>query len=408
MPRKSPPKRRDRPRGPAQARHRHARHTPESGEEFTGVVRDMAATGEGIVAHPGGQVCFVPGVWTGERGRFRVTGRQGRAALGVLVALDAPSPDRVVPPCPHHGHDEDHCGGCPWQFVAYGAQLAAKEARLRRALARLGVAEAQAPIWAAPETFGYRNRARLRSDGERIGFLAAGSNRLAPISDCPVLTPHNRETLAALQERLPEPAWRPRRRGPLTVLPIDDEQGPEAVAPNAPQRFRQGNSAQNARMREWLADSLKGCEAPSAVELFAGSGNFTEILTTAGCAPVFAVDSAGDAIAALAALRLPGVTTQALDLFDAAAPERLEAALAGARLLVLDPPRDGLRQLPAFLARAPRLTEVRYIACDVATFARDLEALLDAGFALEAVQPLDLFPHTPHLELLARLGRAPR
>ena len=51
---------------------------------------------------------------------------------------------------------------------------------------------------------------------------------------------------------------------------------------------------------------------------------------------------------------------------------------------------------------------MRYIACDVATFARDLSALLDAGFRLEEVQPLDLFPHTPHLELLARLARAPR
>ncbi|KGE03397.1 hypothetical protein HRUBRA_02032 [Pseudohaliea rubra DSM 19751] len=48
---------------------------------------------------------------------------------------------------------------------------------------------------------------------------------------------------------------------------------------------------------------------------------------------------------------------------------------------------------------------MRYIACDVATFARDLGALFTAGFSLQAVQPLDLFPHTPHLELLATLSR---
>ncbi len=366
----------------------------------------MAATGEGIVTHPGGQVCFVPGAWAGERGRFRVTGHRGRAALGALVALETPSPHRVTAPCAHHGHDEAHCGGCPWQFMAYGAQLSAKEARLRGALERLGVEAAQAAIWGAPETFGYRNRARLRSDGERIGFLAAGSNRLAPIDDCPVLTARNRETLAALGDRLPEPAWRPRRRGPLTLLPIDDEHGPEAVVPDAPQPFRQGNSAQNARMREWLAGSIGDYAGRATVELFAGSGNFTEIIAAGGCHPVLAVDSAGEALATLEARALPAVTTRALDLFDAAAPTALETALARAELLVLDPPRDGLRQLPAFIQRAPRLTAVRYISCDVATFARDLGALLDAGFELEAVQPLDLFPHTPHLELLATLSRS--
>ena len=408
MPRKAPPQRRGNPRGPNTRQRRRARHAPAVGQEFTGTVRDLAATGEGIVEHPGGQVCFVPGAWTGERGRFRVTGHRGRAALGSLVTLEAPSPDRVTPHCPHHGHDEAHCGGCPWQFVAYGAQLAAKEARLHSALSRLGVAEVQAPIWAAPETLGYRNRARLRSDGERIGFLAAGSNRLAPIDDCPVLTARNRETLAALQGRLPEPAWRPRRRGPLTVLPIDDENGPEAVAPDAPQPFRQGNSAQNARMRDWLAGSIADYAGRPTVELFAGSGNFTEVLAAGGCRPLLAADSAGDALATLGTRALPAVTTLALDLFDAAAPAALADALADAELLVLDPPRDGLRQLPAFIRRAPRLSAVRYIACDVATFARDLSAVLDAGFRLEEVQPLDLFPHTPHLELLARLARAPR
>lgn len=405
MARKAPPKRPGNSRGPKTPQHRRSRHAPATGETFIGTVRDMAATGEGIVEHPGGQVCFVPGVWTGERGRFRITGRRGRAAGVTLVELEAASPDRVTPPCPHHGHDGVHCGGCPWQFVAYGAQLAAKEARLRRTLARLGVEEAQAPIWAAPETVGYRNRARLHSDGERIGFFAAGSNRLAPITDCPVLTPRNRETLAALRARLPEPAWRPRRRGPLTVLPIDDERGPEAVTPNAPQHFRQGNSTQNTRMREWLAGSIAGLAGRPAVELFAGSGNFTDVLAAGGCRPLLAVDSAGDAIATLAGRGLPAVTTLALDLFAETAPTALEAALASAELLVLDPPREGLRQLPAFIRRAPRLSALRYISCDVATFARDLGALLDAGFALEEVQPLDLFPHTPHLELLSRLSR---
>ena len=69
--------------------------------------------------------------------------------------------------------------------------------------------------------------------------------------------------------------------------------------------------------------------------------------------------------------------------------------------LLLDPPRQGMKYLYQILKFASRLKSVAYVSCDIATFARDCAALKDAGFAPVEVQPLDLFPQTPHVEVMS-------
>ena len=69
------------------------------GDEFDAAVRDLTSAGLGVVAHPSGRVCFVPGVWPGERGTFAITALKGRSGEARVVELVAPSPERVTPPC---------------------------------------------------------------------------------------------------------------------------------------------------------------------------------------------------------------------------------------------------------------------------------------------------------------------
>jgi 23S rRNA (uracil1939-C5)-methyltransferase len=377
------------------------------GERFTGTVRDVTAEGSGVVEHASGRVFFVPGVWPGERGVFRVTALRGRFGHAALDTLEHASAQRVEPRCPHHGSGPSDCGGCPWQFVDYAAQCTAKSTRVRAAMAALG-AEAQVrDLWPAPQAYGYRNRAQLKTDGERLGYVAAASNALAPIADCPILTPHNRDTLRGLLARLPEPGWRPARRQPWTSLDIDETVTAQAVSADRRLPFRQGNSAQNTRMRTWLAEQLT--ELPSdtqVVELFCGDGNFTEVLAARGFSHVTAIDSAGDAIGRLAARDLPGVEALTGDLYAESAWDCLRGPLRRAQLLVLDPPRAGLKNAAGLLKRARALQRVIYISCDLATFHRDVGEFQAAGFRVESVQPLDQFPHTPHIELLGSMRRA--
>jgi len=377
---------------------------PAINDQFTATVRDLGTDGSGIVEHPDGQVFFAAGVWPGETARFAVTGFKQRFGFARLVELLEPSSQRVTPPCIHHGPGSRDCGGCPWQFVSYAAQLEAKEQRVRQALSRLGLAAEMAPIWESPAIFGYRNRAQFKTDGRQLGYVAAGSRQLVPVSDCPILTPTNQATLKALLESLPNSAFRPGRKQDWTTLDIDEELSAAAVVPNQRRPFRQGNTAQNLRMREWLKTRAGSLDKNRTVlELFCGSGNFTEVLAGAGFGRILAVEGVEDSVQELAARKLPGVEARRYNLFAEADCSRLQEQARDASILVLDPPRDGFKLARLLLTKKHRFRDVFYISCDPATFARDIEAFIGAGFRPVEIQPLDLFPHTPHVELLCWL-----
>lgn len=380
---------------------------PALNDRFTAVVRDVVSDGSAVLEHPCGQVFFVPGLWFGETAEVRITGFKKRHGYAELLRLVEPSPYRVEPFCPHQGRGSGDCGGCPLQFVDYRAQLDAKQNRVRQVLARTGVGvETIPPIWASPEIQGYRNRAQFKTDGQRLGYMAAGSNRIAAVEDCPILSDVNRSTLKNLLARLPEKSWRPRRKSTWTSIDIDEDVGANAVIVNQRRPFRQANSAQNERMQAWLAAAVADLEkAAPVLELFAGSGNFTGVLATAGFSSIVAVEGVPEAVAAMLERKLPGVRPQTSDLFGERAVARLGAENAGTRLLVLDPPRDGFSQLATLLAACKTLERVAYVSCNLATFARDARFLLDHGFQVQEIQTLDQFPHTPHVELLGLFSR---
>jgi 23S rRNA (uracil1939-C5)-methyltransferase len=99
------------------------------------------------------------------------------------------------------------------------------------------------------------------------------------------------------------------------------------------------------------------------------------------------------------------VQAHALNLFSVPAVEAWVSEKQGIRVLVLDPPREGLKVRTPFLKELAELETVIYVACDLATWARDCKDFLAQGFRLAQVTPLDLFPQTPHLEVLSVLTR---
>ncbi|MFT4768564.1 MAG: 23S rRNA (uracil1939-C5)-methyltransferase [Glaciecola sp.] len=376
------------------------------GHRFEGEVRDLSSDGQAVVAHPSGRVFFVPGAWRGESGLFEVTSLKGRMGFARVVSLTEESEQRRTPPCPHHGFTSDSCGGCPWLFMDYQEQLQSKQQQLLRVLQPLNTALELSAIWAAPEELGYRNRAQLKSDGKRLGYVAGSSRDLVEVSDCLVLNAKNRQTLSELRAQLPDPSWKPGRAKQWTTLDIDDDIDADKVTVNERRPFRQGNSAQNQRMRDWLQDRILQLQTPSpVVELFAGSGNFTDVLVAAGCKPVCAVDSYHPAIEALQKRSLAGVTGLCSDLGRTGSASELESPLSTAKLLLLDPPREGLKNIQDYLSLAPELSTIIYISCNLATLVRDLQVAIDHKFQLREVQPLDLFPQTPHIEVLTVLSR---
>jgi len=371
---------------------------------FTGHVRDLASDGRGVVTAPDGKVFLVAGAWLGEVVEVSPTGGKGQIGFGAVKTRLESASVRRQPPCRHHGFEDGQCGGCPWQFVDYPAQLSAKDQRVRAMCTQLDIsAELIQPIVAAPGEWQYRNRAQFKTDGELLGYVSTGSNTLADIHTCSVLTPANQASLKQLRARLPVQQWRPEKRHRWRTLNIDDTLEGMSVDERLP--FRQGNSAQNVFMQRWLAWQIKDYSTDWPVlEFFCGTGNFTTVLAK-HFHTVTAVEGNRRALDALDAGPSAGVVTVCCDLFDDAAVDVLCKKNTQTKVLVLDPPRDGLKIRAPVFRRLRDLEVIFYMSCDLATWRRDYQDFCSAGFSLAELQAIDLFPQTPHVEVLSVLCR---
>ena len=165
---------------------------------------------------------------------------------------------------------------------------------------------------------------------------------------------------------------------------------------------RQCSLAFGGRLQERAVLAHLGT-AKLVVDLFCGLGPFA--LRIAERARVVAADSDADAIAALTkAARTPGlrpIEATARDLFRR---PFVADELRGADVVVFDPPRQGAQAQARALA-ASKVPVVIAVSCNAATFARDAKILVDAGYKLKAVTPIDQFRYSPHVEIVARLER---
>ena len=400
---------------------------------------------EGLARHEG-KVVFVPGVAPGDRVRVRIVEPHATWSRAEVIALHGHGPAYRAPPCPWVGA----CGGCPWQQVTYEAQLAAKDRNVHDALARIGgvTAARPLPIVAAPAEWAYRRRIRLHVDPDRrLGYRAARSHALVEIDACAIadarisaLLAPARRLVAALATGLDalelvvddaghvvlsataRGPFRPRDTGTLHrfVAATPGVAGillrgrgwrrrvgqvrltirPEAAGPpiaQDPDSFSQVNPEAN----RLLVAAVVGMAAPAtrALDLHCGAGNLSLALARAGVA-VLGVDRDRAAVAAArAAAARAGLAERArFEVADAVAGLADDAA-RGVELVILDPPRTGAPDVVAALARL-RSPRVLYVSCDPATLARDARTLAGAGYAVDRVQPLDLFPQTEHVETI--------
>ena len=397
------------------------------GEIVEVVIEKLVTGGLGLARHDGLTV-LVPLAAPGDRLAVRLVERRAGWARGELLEVLAAGPARRDAPCPHYAR----CGGCDLQHLQDGAQLALKAQAAVETLARLGgVRLERPPTLVAGAPWGYRRRAQLRvvapRDGDgapHLGQLARGSHELVALERCPILVP-------ALEARFRDlPAMLARRRGGRLELAAGDagawtgrldgeplegaalESGAVAVRVG-PLEYRfnarcffQGHAQMLGPLVEAaLGPTLEtehGAAAGEAADLYAGVGLFTLPLA-ARHRRVHAVESEPAAAEYLAGNAerngVDNVTLHAVPAEQAAG--RLPRGLD--RVLV-DPPRAGLSPpvRRALLALAPR--RLTYVSCDVATLARDLRALA-AGFELEGVTLLDMFPQTSHIEAVVQLHR---
>jgi 23S rRNA (uracil1939-C5)-methyltransferase len=435
----------------AQRPHRPQARPPQPSEPKLGPpreveIRGVGAQGDGVVANNDGGPLFVPLTLGGERVRAAFDGPRGE-----LIEVLAPSPERVAPPCPHFGD----CGGCAVQHWDHAPYLAWKADQVRSALSRERIdTEILAPF-ASPPASRRRLALHARKEGRGgavIGFKARRSWRLAEIGVCPITDPRLVAAFPALRllaaPLLEHPksaptmhvTWTPtgldvdisgveRRSGGLSadarlrvasaaqaadmarvtlggeVLYMQRRPAVKlgaAIVSLPPGAFLQAVPQAEAAMAAFAMEAAAG--ARRIADLFCGVGTFTFRL--AEIAPVHAADSAAPAIAALtsAAGAAPGLKTITAEARDLARRPVLASELNKTDVVVFDPPRAGAVEQTEQIA-ASRVDRVVGVSCNPVTFARDARVLIDAGFRLDRVLPIDQFLWSPHVELVGVFSR---
>ncbi|MBW3662833.1 MAG: class I SAM-dependent RNA methyltransferase [Actinobacteria bacterium] len=400
----------------------------------------IAHGGEAVGRLPDGRAVFVGRAIPGERVRIRVVEDKKRWARAELVEVVTPSPDRVEPPCPY----VPECGGCDLQHVVPARQRVMKTRVVREQLERLGGIEAPPvdEIRAVGPDVRYRESARFHAaDDGRLGFHAAGSHEVVPIADCLILHELSQLLREEVGDRTgaSEVTVRAPYSGRVAVLhpgpgPLDIPEGSFDVAlaqPDgsvAPLRgdgvmssiiagftyrydascFFQVNPGGAEAIVEEVLTAVGAVGGRHVWDLYAGVG-LLSLPLAAGGAVVTAVE--GHAPATAWARRNAGEA--GVDVEVVTAPvERFVGEVSrdpGVRrpdVVVLDPPRRGAgADLAADLAAlGPEV--IAYVACDVAALARDTRALTRSGYRLTRAVPLDLFPMTHHIEVVARFVRS--
>ena len=341
------------------------------------------------------------------------------------VQILEPSAARVEPPCPYFGR----CGGCHYQHATYDAQLAAKREILVEELWRQAKLRPPGEIKiVSGEPWAYRNRVQLRVDVDRLGYREAGSHKLCAIDKCPIASPRINQVIAILSAMMKDRRW-PRfvraveiftdeENVQLNVIETDrpvarhffewcsqtipglvagplDYQGQFRVSGNS---FFQGNRfLLDARVETALA----GAEGDTAHDLYAGAGLFSLALARR-FREVVAVESGAGPVSDLRAnAERLGLTNVRAEKQSA---EKFLASLDHPPdFMLLDPPRAGLGKPIVHELTRLRPQVLTIVACDPVTLARDLAGLSAAGFRLDHLTLIDLFPQTYHLETIARL-----
>ena len=399
------------------------------------VVGQVAAGGACVARTADGIVVFVRHALPGERVLARVTQRTRSFLRADAVEVLEPAAERVPQPCPYAR--PGRCGGCDWQHAPLPLQRAFKADLVAEHLRRIARVEHPVEVEevpGAPEGLGWRTRVQFSVDGQgRAGLHRHRSAELELVDRC-LIAAAGVEAVGV--EGLPWPGVRtveaattadgeqrvvavtPAGRGSVDVPPVDAGvvvAGRPVQAPHGLQHrvlgrafevraggFWQVHRGAAEALAQAVLDALDPQPGDAVVDLYAGAGLFAALLgeRVGPGGSVRAVE--GDARAAADAARntadLPHVRVR-----TAPVDPGLVRRLGHADLVVLDPPRAGAgMEVARELARLrPRRLVV--VACDAASFARDLRVLLDAGWTMPALRAFDLYPMTEHVELVATL-----
>jgi 23S rRNA (uracil1939-C5)-methyltransferase len=374
---------------------------------FVAKVRDLSQKGLGVLDHPDGRTFFVRGVWPGDLGEFEISDEARKYDEALLIKIINPSNDRIQVKCYHRGVNPGQCGGCPWMIADYSSQLKYKLKRLVHALEKRGLSFTVKDIQtikASPQIYSYRNRVQLKTNGFQLGYVSEGTSVFAPIEHCLIMNEKLNTVFNQIKKTLPREDFKPSEDHRWCFLDLDDEQIKDNILINKRRPFRQGNTEQNEFMRKWVMEHFKILPRHiPVIDLFCGSGNFTEVLSELGFINILAVEVQGSALNILREKNLSGVRILEMDINQKGSWAQIAKYQPHAKAILIDPPREGLLKRKGLFKYLDNLEHIFYISCEIDTYSRDIRDMISRGWVTKEILPVDLFPHTPHIEVLSHL-----
>lgn len=384
--------------------------------EIAKVAIESVAFGGSGVGRVGPVVIFVPFTAPGDVIEARIVTVKKNYLIGEIVRIISPSADRIGPICQYFSR----CGGCQYQHLSYEVQLRIKERQTAETFERIGriASPPVRGIIPSPRPFGYRGKAEFHGvpAGEkvRLGFMDTGGGEVVDIDQCAIVEESINSELARLRERL-GPGKTPARRTRYILwsgVPYPPPRGyvtrrvgeMELTVPSG--GFFQGNLFLTEALIERTVELCAPEESDRVLDACCGSGLFSLFLASR-VREVIGVEISGGAIrCAKRNAERHGIANARFLRGDVETVlSRLTTENARFDTVVMDPPRTGCT--PATLAAIDRLRPRRvvYVSCNPATQARDVRRLIDGGFSLEALLPVDMFTQTQHIEVIALLVR---
>jgi 23S rRNA (uracil1939-C5)-methyltransferase len=433
------------------------------GEQLEVEIDSLAFGGRGV-ARSEGLVVFVAGALPGDRVRVEITKAKKRFAEARTVELLQPSAERIADRCIHEG---EPCPGAPWQGLAYERQLTHKSEQVDEALRRIGGLDGfeLEQIEPALEQWRYRNKLEY-SFGERdgeptLGFHARGRwDLIVDVDDCQLASERGNaarnavrewarlESVAAYDSRAKEgvlrnlvvrEGWRTGQIQTRLVTsaaafpkpPVDlhtaiegdsgGTDGPTGVLGEERLReelsglkvemshgaFFQTNTEMAERLYAIAAEyaGLSGSER--VFDLYCGIGTIG-LTMAAKAGEVWGVEIVPEAITD-AERNAEQNKIENAHFYAGSARTSVRPLIEQAGkpdVVVIDPPRAGLSQKIVRRLIECEAKKIVYVSCNPTTLAPNAAQLVEAGYTLRRVKPVDMFPQTPHIECVALLEKA--
>jgi 23S rRNA (uracil1939-C5)-methyltransferase len=411
--------------------------------------------------HGPGKAVFVPFVLEGESVEASLVEQKRGFARGQAQTILQASSQRIEPHCPYFRR----CGGCHYQHTSYEHQLEIKSAILKENLRRIAKLELDTKITVHPSPpWNYRNRTRLKVQAApefALGYYKFSSHELLPVDQCPISSPLINRAIASFWQMgrgrnvpdgiheieffsnaddsqllieatcelgtpsTPIREWADALPGTLPEIAgisvfkagsscVTGAADPKLIAASGARKldYQIGSASYRVSagaffqvnrhlINELVGIVTAGCSGGTALDLYAGVGLFSTVLSR-GFAQVIAVESSLTSHADLvhnSPANVKAIRATTAD-FLRSAPGKLQP-----ELVVLDPPRSGLGESVVRSLVGLGAHRMTYISCDPATVSRDLAGLLGTGYRIEQVYLVDLFPQTYHLESVFHLTR---